>query len=548
MGDWGKYADSEFGLLESARFDDSLFGYQIAPNDYVIVQGEGYGPLVEDGSNYISWHPGDDIARTPLFYFARYDGNGNKIGYVGFDLTVVCDYTILGHRANVSATTTACVRDLNKDIVQDLGSRTVGTAADSDSYYGFEISFYLSIGKATDKTTIAIGGVTEVYNPDKEARDQRGWVYAGIISSNTNWQNIEYDEEEESPEFGKPAKRKGGYVWRKTGKKPTFNNHSDTIVPTSLPTEGVTRCGFVNVYKVNRSALEQLGTIIFPQPSDFLEAIANRNLADYVVSLKLLPCAVPSSGGGNIIRLGYKSKRIESPGDVRQVDSDYIEVDLGSAGLAEYWANFLDYTGTKAKLFLPFYGFVDIEPEFWNGGGRLHIIYRINVMDGSFVAMIRSTSGMSELTDSLIAQYTGNCCVNIPVTGVQYGNMFLREVTMAAGLGVNLAAGNTGGVSSVFGNINSLKPNVSKSNGYNGSSGFYGHRRPYLLIERQVSQFSEKYPSEVGLPYYVQDLIGNCRGLTIATKMHLDGVTATMEEKDMIKQLFQEGVIVDAAG
>ena len=358
-----------------------------------------------------------------------------------------------------------------------------------------------------------------------------------------NWAGGEIEPIKESAEFGKPARKKGGYN-RDHHKKGTFDDHSDLIAPTALPTEGVSVSGFINVYEVNRSALEQLGDLLFPQPSDFIEAIANRYLTDYIVGCKLIPCKPSSTGGGNIIRVGYKSQHIESPGNVRQVESDWVEIDLGEKGLAEYWANFLDYSGTRAKLFLPFYGFVDLEPEFWNGGGKVHIVYRINVIDGSFIAMIRSKSGMSELNDSLIAQYSGNCGIDIPITGVQYGNMLTRMTQGVAQIGMSAVTGNMNGALSSLGNLASLKPDVPKSNGYSGNAGFMGHRRPFFLIERQVSQFSEKYPSEVGLPYYAMETIKNCSGLVIASKAHLDTIPCSIKGKETIARLLADGIIV----
>ena len=204
----------------------------------------------------------------------------------------------------------------------------------------------------------------------------------------------------------------------------------------------------------------------------------------------------------------------------------------------------MDYSGTRAKLFLPFYGFIDLEPEFWNGGGKVHIVYRINVIDGSFIAMIRSKSGMSELNDSLIAQYSGNCGIDIPITGVQYGNMLTRMTQGVAKIGMSAVTGNMNGALSSLGNLASLKPDVPKSNGYSGNSGFMGHRRPFFLIERQVSQFSEKYPSEVGLPYYAMETIKNCRGLVVASKAHLDSVPCSVEGKERIAELLAGGIIV----
>lgn len=355
----------------------------------------------------------------------------------------------------------------------------------------------------------------------------------------------EYDDM--SPEFGPGAKPKGGYN-EKSHKKGTFDDHSDQIVPTDMPLEGVSTSGFINVYKCNRKALENLGGHLFPAPVSFdlYEVIRNRYDMDYVLSCKLVPL-IPESTGypGITIKVGYHSFDCsDDGGNVRTVDSDYIEKDLGSVGYLEYWGNFLDYAGTTAQLFLPFLGFVPIEPEFWNGGGRIHLIFRMNCITGDFVYMIRSTSGMSELNDSLVAQYGGNCSVEIPVTGVQAGQAAMKYFEGGLTMGLGAFVGDAGGVANGVQQLCGLRPDVPKSGGIAGAAGFFGHRRPFLLIKRQDSQFSEKFPDEVGLPLYAQMRLGDCHGLTIAKDAHLDTIPADVEVKERINQMLNEGIIL----
>ena len=354
--------------------------------------------------------------------------------------------------------------------------------------------------------------------------------------------------EDFSPEFGPGAKPKGGYN-EKSQKKGTFDDHSYQIVPTTKPNEGISTCGFINVYECNRQALKNLGGQLFPAPVSFdlYEVIRNRYDMDYVIGCKLVPMRTGADYpmGGAPINVGYHRFDVSADGGrAGYVGSDYVDKELGSVGCLEYWGNFLDYAGTTAQLFLPFLGFVPIEPEFWNGGGRIHLQFRMNCVTGDFIYFIRSTSEMSELDDSLVAQYGGNCAVDIPVTGVQAGNALIKAYSGALTAGLGLFVGDAGGVANGVQQMCGLRPDVPKSGGIGGAAGFFGHRRPFLLIKRQDSQFSEKFPDEVGLPLYAQMRLGDCHGLTIAKDAHLDTIPADVEVKEKINQLLNEGVIL----
>ena len=85
---------------------------------------------------------------------------------------------------------------------------------------------------------------------------------------------------------------------------------------------------------------------------------------------------------------------------------------------------------------------------------------------------------------------------------------------------------------------------MQSSNPYNASSAFYGHARPYLVIERPVSHFSERYNVEKGLPLLVDKTIGSCSGFTTAEDIILDGIPCTEAEKEKIRNFFKTGVII----
>ena len=368
---------------------------------------------------------------------------------------------------------------------------------------------------------------------------------------------------ESSDEFGKAAEKKGGYDWRKTGRRPTFDDHSDTITVSPAPTVSPINTGFFHQYILGDRELVGFADALFVDPgtavdvlsaiSELYEIIYARNRLECVLDLLIVPVE-PTYGAHTGIRVGGKALQYMDDHGILQdvegypVTNPFVDFPCGSVTIAEYWANFLDFTGTKFKLFLPYIGYVDLQPEFINGG-TIKVDYRFNTIDGSFMCYVYSTSTHSLLTESLIGQYSGMAAIHIPLQGNDYSQKLSGLISSAgslatAALGAPAAAAAVGVVSSLT-NTAVAKPGTVHGNGYNASSSYLSHRRPYLIIERQITQFSKKYPAEDGLPYYVDDLIGNCRGLTKASKAHLDGIPATTEEKEMIASLLAEGIIVD---
>lgn len=554
MGTWIKGYEVAGGVLYGQTFegggDLDDVSWQAAPqagsNILVGCNGEIPGDGIFEGINCLAdLKMGDPSSGTIDFWLLKIDQNDYYAAYVVLQVhflntTGSFEYSVVKRvYTDASTYTDTNITNTSVDAISMYFSNqyldtNLAHAVFFQSSYG--ASNYVFMGFSWQNLDW-LGNIT---------RYLRG--FAMPVSRFSELLGGDIPGEEKSPEFGPGAKPKGGYN-EKSQKKGTFDDHSDVIAPTALPTEGVSTCGFIHVYTCNRLALEHLGGHLFPAPAsltDVVELIRNRYDMDYIVGCKLLPLR-PSSemiSAGKII-VGYHTYICGGGGaTVRAVTSDYVEVDLGSIGWAEYWANFLDYAGTSAQLFLPFLGFVPIEPEFWNGGGLIHLIFRMNCITGDFVYLIRSSSGMSELENSLIAQYGGNCSVEIPVTGVQGGqamlNLGMGIAQIANGVQSDSFSGAATGVQKLCG----LRPDVPKSGGLSASAAFFGHRRPFLLIKRQDSQFSEKYPEEVGLPLYMQKRLGDCTGLTIARNAHLDTIPADVEIKEKINQLLAEGVIL----
>lgn len=362
--------------------------------------------------------------------------------------------------------------------------------------------------------------------------------------------------EEISPEYG-PESQPGGY--NTGGPSPTFDGTSDTWVDT--PTKpGVLSFGLLNVYKCDQGALNNLGADLFPEItwppstgfSDLLEwlgetiqafsdSVWNKGLIDYIVSVHLIPVDV-SGGALEDIKIG---PRTMTGILARPISNDVIEIDCGTVHVDEYYTNYVDYM-TQCRVYIPYYGMVSIKPEYWQSAD-ISLKYLWNVLDGSFIAKLYSTITRHQSPcTTLIGQYSGSACVHMPLSGANYANMFAQLAGGLGGAAAGIASGNVAmaatSAMNYAGSIGGVG-NMEQSNAYNASSAFYGHARPFLLIERPVSHFSRKYVDECGLPVLVTKRIGACSGLTICEDPILNFACPDDEAK-AIKAALREGVIV----
>lgn len=349
-------------------------------------------------------------------------------------------------------------------------------------------------------------------------------------------------EQEESPEFG-PAAEPAGY----TGKA-TFDDHSDRV---DFPTDpaSVISLGFINVYKCDVNSLSQLGETIFPDIaaavdvpdaiSKLSDAIWNSRLIDYVISVHVVPGNV-SGGTLEAIKVGTRTLQGIMG---RPISSEYFEVDFQSIHTDDIFENYADLNCT-CKLFLPFYGYISLPPEAWNGGD-IHVKYKFNVIDGSFMAFVESTSGYSKL-NSVIGQYGGTACVHIPTTGANYASMFSTLIGAGTQVAASAAKGNAVGAASSLLNVAAnmgAGGGIEGSGNYNASSSFMSMRKPFLLLELPVPQFSSKFEREHGLPSYVSMSLATLTGFVQCDKPEIT-FSCTDEEAEEIRKLLEEGVIL----
>ena len=345
------------------------------------------------------------------------------------------------------------------------------------------------------------------------------------------------------PDYGEPSEPDG---YGQSSTAPAFDHSSDVITIPDAPTVSTSAVGFMNVHVVSAGALATLGQYLFPtltSITDIESALRNmvglfygRDSIQYIVDLHAIP-VTPATVGSKYIKLGSIETDISQP----YTTTDYVDYDCGSVSIPENFCNFVDYIGTTCKLFLPFVGFVTISPEYWNGG-TLSVKYRFNVIDGSFMAYVRSTSSKSQLANSLIGQYGGCACLHLPVVARSYGSLVSGIVSGSMSTTPNKSGYNVGTDAGALSAYN-FQGDMQQSNNYNCSTAFLGGRTPYLIIEREVPSFSTLYNKDKGLPLNVALPLSGVHGFTVIEDIDLSGITgATDNELDELRRLLSEGV------
>lgn len=336
---------------------------------------------------------------------------------------------------------------------------------------------------------------------------------------------------------------------------------SEGVANPDTPSTSISGTGFINVYAIGSNGLESFGSELFPDitlstpttPAETLTSIAeninilannfiplfksyiNQTLINYVLDCHVVPYP-PANPTSQIEHVKVAWKEFTATADKQS--TDYSEVDCGSLAIPEKYKSFMDYL-TRIKLYLPFIGFVDIQPTYCMGGA-LHVKYICNIIDGSCMATVRATNGHGLESATVVGQYSGNCIIHTPITGVAYGSV-------VSGLASAVTQGVSGSFVGALGSaVNAMTqlPSTPSSNGYSASSGFLGCRTPFLLIETAVAQYPKKYMKLRGKPSNLYSRCDKLKGFTEAKSSRcLNPAGLTSEELDATIGALGEGCI-----
>lgn len=326
------------------------------------------------------------------------------------------------------------------------------------------------------------------------------------------------------------------------------------VVPS--PTSAAT--GLLHVYNPTATQVDAFGSWLWTTFSgDLIDTLGKlfNNPMDAVIGLHEIYCTPAKSSSDVNIRAGFLASDVAS----RLVTERYKEIKCGALSVPEYWSNYLDYAPyTKTYCYLPFIGIVELNADDIVGSG-VEITYRIDVYNGSCIALITTAKPNSD--ESVSYQFEGNCSVSVPITSGMLTSLqsaLIGVATTALGVGATAAVTvATGGMALpaavMAGSVGAgaakqgitTKNQVQYSGSFGSSYGAMGIKKPFLIVKRPRQKVVPGYNQNYGYPAHKMVAVSSCTGYLRAIEVDVISATATEAEKKMIEQLLKSGVFVD---
>lgn len=383
----------------------------------------------------------------------------------------------------------------------------------------------------------------------------------------------------------------------------TFDDTSDPIPDSTLPSISAANTGFTRIYNPTLSQVQSLAQYLWTTP-DIIETIWNHikqffeNPMDAIIGFNLVPVPVPNGGTEDFALMFIKTGV-----QMTVAANQFVDQDCGTLKIERYYGSALDQSPhTKVSCFLPYIGTVNLNTDEVMGT-TLQVKYRIDIVSGSCVAKIF-------VDGSCLYQYSGHCAITIPISSADFssyvsaaisvGKLASAALTAGAGAAAAMSVGEAaqqtnqvvtttqvtqtarnpatgrqittgtkttvqtrespadqsstqasfGGlspqnISNTVGAIMSSKPHIEHSGSFSGNSGYLGVRRPFVIIERPNMCMPSNYQALNGFPSMITMKLSDCKGFTRVQQVQLTGMTkATNPEQAEIMELLKLGVVL----
>lgn len=264
---------------------------------------------------------------------------------------------------------------------------------------------------------------------------------------------------------------------------------------------------------------------------------AEKRLAAYVGAY-MLPVAV--SGSASPFWLADDARNFNTGGAThcKIVSSRLVYGDCGAIDLSNYgWDDFNDIENTRATLFLPFVGTVNVDMNAILRGS-ITVKYVIDVCNGNIGYWVY-THSMQAMGDLLYGVYTGNCAIEIPTSGIYKGNVLSKILNV----GTSIASGDVVGIAKVAAEtVTDIR--VNKAGGIDTSSTSISRFQPRLDIEKKEILRTDQYKEITGIPAFVTKNLSDLSGFVQVAAVDLSGISGEDIEKAELLSILKDGVYI----
>lgn len=310
-------------------------------------------------------------------------------------------------------------------------------------------------------------------------------------------------------------------------------------VPPPQPTDpspSINGTGLLTTtYKITEDNAKALGRFFWGK--DLFQKIKALNMSpiENVVGLTYMPINI--DGTTSVIVIGDVDTNIN--GD--KIGGTTPIYTLGSVVVEGRYHSFLDFAPyTTAHIFLPFVGFVPIDPQVFTGK-TLSVKYSYDLIAGVCNAMLFANG-------IYVESHQGNCGIDIPLVASNRAQQVLGIVTSLADTALS-PANAAGNIALDMLSMGSDIANAASSfhsnrqGGYSPTCAWTETRECFLVLETPNAWRPNTYAHDYGRPCLSSYTIGQLSGFTVCDQtVDVSGIGgATEEEKRQIRELLTGG-------
>lgn len=345
----------------------------------------------------------------------------------------------------------------------------------------------------------------------------------------------------------------------------SYDYASDEATGSALPSSGaipVSASGHGHhLYRMTAAALQQLGDHLWGRGSvsDKVAAISDlwQRWQNYrftpiagIISCMRLPDALTPVSTSSDVGVRLAGTHVPIDGTItgcKWIDSAPTKAEkVLDADINPEYGSWLDFEGVSITLLLPYCGRVDVSPSACVGG-HIRVDYHCDPLNGNLAAKIWTTDRWGKTC--LYQQATGNCAVQVPLTGQSDGMipMIGTQLSGAVSGAIAAATGNAAGVVSSAVNIAGAaaleRHRLQTAGNYAGSTAYVSSTQAAILITYAHPTKSPHYDHVHGRPSDYGTDLGSYSGYTVLHDVDVDIPGATAQECSEIKRLLESGVI-----
>lgn len=328
---------------------------------------------------------------------------------------------------------------------------------------------------------------------------------------------------------------------------PIDPNDPNKVTDIEMNTPNLSTISVFNTcYAMNKSGVTDLKNYLWNSDQNIFDRlIENAKLynkpIDAIVRLMLFPFDVRRGQGGQVRNVVFGREQLTGVNGVEIPNNMRTIFDLGYAYLYRKFEDFRDFEPyTTATLYIPYCTPVNLNTTIYQGK-KISVKLAVDYNTGDCTAVIYG--------DGIPLDYSnGRCGVSISVSAADSSRYDQKVLNDAIRTGKAAFGENGSPVDALsgafqtfqdFGKIDIMQKG-SASSGVAQTLPQYC----YMVVTRPESDEQAGYNNSVGYSCNKWQTLGSKQGLVVIENPKFDGLSATEQEKDMLKSLLENGIYV----